>query len=406
MLGQEIGSVGERIAWYRRRRGLSQEVLAGLVGRSTDWLSKVENGRITLDRLSVLKSLSDVLGVRLDELIGTALAAPAERWDSEAATVPLRDALSDYGRTVPLVDGLRVNHVPDLDALAGAVADAWTSYQQGRFLAAAYPLPRLLAEAHAAISECRDDAQQRALSLLALTYQSAAMVLTKLGERDLAWLAADRGLAAARSSQSMITVGSLTRSVAHCLLSKDRYADALRVVHDGADNLEPARSDAPVHASLLGTLLLTGSVAASRSGDRRLANELLRRADATAHRLGKDANHMWTAFGPTNVAIHRVSAAMELGDAQIAIDQGVSLDASPLPVERQVRHALEVARAYSARNRTPEAVAAVLEAEQKAPEQVRSHFIARQLVTRWVRTSRGKPSFQLAGLAKRVRVLT
>ena len=32
---------GRRIAWARRRRGLSQAVLAGLVGRSESWLSDV-----------------------------------------------------------------------------------------------------------------------------------------------------------------------------------------------------------------------------------------------------------------------------------------------------------------------------------------------------------------------------
>lgn len=31
--------VGERIAFYRQRRGYTQSQLAGLVGRSTDWLS-------------------------------------------------------------------------------------------------------------------------------------------------------------------------------------------------------------------------------------------------------------------------------------------------------------------------------------------------------------------------------
>ncbi len=40
------GSLGERIAAYRRRRrrGLSQAALAGLVGRSESWLSQVERG--------------------------------------------------------------------------------------------------------------------------------------------------------------------------------------------------------------------------------------------------------------------------------------------------------------------------------------------------------------------------
>ncbi|MFF4688599.1 hypothetical protein [Streptomyces sp. NPDC001307] len=33
-LGDHL-SIGERIAFYRKRRGYTQEVLAGLVGRST-----------------------------------------------------------------------------------------------------------------------------------------------------------------------------------------------------------------------------------------------------------------------------------------------------------------------------------------------------------------------------------
>ncbi|MFG3604734.1 helix-turn-helix domain-containing protein [Micromonospora chersina] len=34
------GSIGERVAAYRRRRGLSQAALAGLIGRSESWLSQ------------------------------------------------------------------------------------------------------------------------------------------------------------------------------------------------------------------------------------------------------------------------------------------------------------------------------------------------------------------------------
>jgi hypothetical protein len=50
-------TIGERVAWYRRRRGMSQEVLAGLIGRSADWLQRAENNRIQLDRLSVIHPL-------------------------------------------------------------------------------------------------------------------------------------------------------------------------------------------------------------------------------------------------------------------------------------------------------------------------------------------------------------
>ncbi|GAB3480136.1 helix-turn-helix domain-containing protein [Amycolatopsis cihanbeyliensis] len=62
-------TTGERIAWHRRRRGLSQRVLAELVGRTEDWLNKVENGRIQLDRLSVLAALAAELGVPLSHLL-------------------------------------------------------------------------------------------------------------------------------------------------------------------------------------------------------------------------------------------------------------------------------------------------------------------------------------------------
>ncbi|WP_426569177.1 helix-turn-helix domain-containing protein [Streptomyces canus] len=48
---------------------MSQEVLAGLVGRTVDWLSKAENNRLELDRLSVIKSLADALDVSLGDLL-------------------------------------------------------------------------------------------------------------------------------------------------------------------------------------------------------------------------------------------------------------------------------------------------------------------------------------------------
>ena len=46
----ETLTIGDRVAFYRRRRGQSQEVLAGLVERTEDWLSRVENNKIELDR--------------------------------------------------------------------------------------------------------------------------------------------------------------------------------------------------------------------------------------------------------------------------------------------------------------------------------------------------------------------
>jgi transcriptional regulator with XRE-family HTH domain len=54
-------AIGERVKWYRLRRRLSQEVLAGLIGRTVDWVSKVEPGTIPADRNPVIKSLAGAL---------------------------------------------------------------------------------------------------------------------------------------------------------------------------------------------------------------------------------------------------------------------------------------------------------------------------------------------------------
>ena len=121
-----------------------------------------------------------------------------------------------------------------------------------------------------------------------------------------------------------------------------------------------------------------------------------------ARRLGGDANHVWTAFGPTNVAIHRVATAIELGDIQVAIDLGPALDTSALPIERRARHGIAVAQAYSMWNRTDEALDAILQAERLAPEQIRQHYLSRQLVLRWMRRQKGKPSRRLVDLARRL----
>jgi transcriptional regulator with XRE-family HTH domain len=61
---------GARIARARRRRGLSQAVLAGLIGRSESWLSQVERGKRVVDSHAALTRMAAVLRVDVDELTG------------------------------------------------------------------------------------------------------------------------------------------------------------------------------------------------------------------------------------------------------------------------------------------------------------------------------------------------
>jgi hypothetical protein len=280
------------------------------------------------------------------------------------------------------------------------------AYQASRYGFATRRLPLVLADALIAEQSYDGREREQANELLALTYQSAAMVLGKVGEVDLAWIAADRGLGAAQQSGNSAVVGSLFRSVGHCLLSTGRFDAAVQLISDASDYLRPGLSGAsPEFLSIYGTLFLTGSMAAARAEERSTVREFLAEADQAARQLRQDANHMWTAFGPTNVDIHRVATAGELGDMQVAADLGPRIDTSSLPTERRTRHNIEVARALSAHNRVDDALAMILEAESWAPEQLRSHYLARELVLTWVRNQRGRPSRTMADLADRLHVV-
>src|SRR4051794_40161973 len=54
-------SIGERVAFYRARRGLTQGQVAAMVSRSEDWLSKIERGERDLRKLDMIVALAAAL---------------------------------------------------------------------------------------------------------------------------------------------------------------------------------------------------------------------------------------------------------------------------------------------------------------------------------------------------------
>ncbi|MDA3644328.1 helix-turn-helix domain-containing protein [Saccharopolyspora indica] len=381
-------TIGERVAFYRQRRGLTQAVLAGLVGRSEDWLRKVEHAVLPLDRLSVLRRLASALDVSLGDLIGEPVLMA---WADETGrrTVPaLRVALMDHRQ---FLTGPQPGEPPSLTALASEIATQWGDYQNSRYARLTQRLPLLITDAQTACQHYGQGSDDGlgAHALAASAHQLATAFLTKLGEADLASISASRGLAEAHTSGNDLVIGSLYRSVAHALISIGEFEQAVALTRAAADRLEPGLSRAtPEYLSVYGTLHLVGVVAASRREDRTDTTAFLAEADQAATRLGHDANHVWTAFGPTNVNIHRVTAAMELGDVQVAVDIGPRIDTSALPIERRVRHAIETARAYVRWNRTDDALALLLETERYAAEQVHYHRLSRILVREMIRLPR------------------
>lgn len=91
--------IGQRVARQRRRRGLSQVVVAGLVGRSESWLSQVERGRRSIDSHAVLVRLAEVLDVDISQLTSEDTGSHMAKY--EAATA-IREAVLRYD-SIPAV---------------------------------------------------------------------------------------------------------------------------------------------------------------------------------------------------------------------------------------------------------------------------------------------------------------
>jgi transcriptional regulator with XRE-family HTH domain len=401
---------GAALRSHRLAKGLTLAELGRRVHVSADLLGKIElaTRHPQPDLIARLDAALDAGGqlIRISPPSRSRYAGGNKKNIAASAMsssiAQMRAALMDYHQLLPDVgDADRPHTLPTAYALRHEVSRLFADYQSSRFGNVASSLPSVLT----AMRSARSTNEASLNGLLALAYQITASIMAKFGETDLAWIAAERGLRLAEQAADPLVLGSLLRCTAYTLHAVGRFADGVRVTEHAADILQPhLNTRGEEMLSVYGTLFLTGAVAAARARDRATASTFLREAQDCADRLGSDGNALWTAFGPTNVALHRMTVAVELDDIQAALDLVDRIDASRLPAERRVRHAIETSRALSAARRPDEALAALLTAEQFAPQQVRTHAISRHLVQGWLHDGRGHHDAELERLGTRLEV--
>jgi transcriptional regulator with XRE-family HTH domain len=404
-------TIGERIAFYRARRGLTQTELANLVGRGPDWLGKIERGERAMRNIEVLAELARALRVTLGDLLGQpVLMEDDEQLDDVPA---VRDALMAPRRLSRVIYGQRrAGGTVDLPRAARRVEYAWTDYQRGRLSTVIAQLPRLVRDAQ----QLEDSApglpqpeRRHAWTVSARTHHLAATSLSKVGESDLSWIAAERAMSAADQSDDVLVLASTARAATHALLAVGRFDDAVEMGDAAAGWLAErvAESD-PVALSLLGMLHLRTAIAAARRQDRAASTELLDRAGDAAQLLGADVDAWHTSFGPANVEIHRLSAALDLGDVTWVVDRGPRVDTTGLPAERRITYLTDFARALTLLAHDDQALEVLLAAEREAPALVRHSAEVRETVKvmrRRAPVSGGRRSSELLGLAQRCRAV-
>ncbi|MBA9007997.1 hypothetical protein [Thermomonospora cellulosilytica] len=259
-----------------------------------------------------------------------------------------------------------------LPALRAAVTKARACFQAARYDHLHRGLAGLLATAAATRDHADGPDAHIAGALLADAYITASHFMIKLNDDQLAWATADRAVQAAEAAGDPLVLADARRAVATVLRRTGRPGMARDLLLATAGQIEPGGDATAERLSMYGTLLQVAAYTAAVDGDRHAAREYITEAKAAADRLGHDANHRFTAFGPTNVALYQVSIAQVLGDSGTAIEHAKALDPAAIPTaERRGRYWIDVARAYHQWGRPEACYKALRTAERAAPAEVR-----------------------------------
>jgi transcriptional regulator with XRE-family HTH domain len=375
----ENASVGQRIAYHRRRKGMTQEVLAGLLGRTVEWLSQLERGARPADRLSTIVTIADALRIEpLQLLPGRFRSRRVQTGDEAIGTAPdsvagIRDAMLRYDGLAGLV-GVPDRRPVDLNELHGRIAHAFRCSQTERWSQLGPLLPDLLADAWHAVHAYTGDDQHRAWGLQSLTYRVTSGMLDRIGERELPWIAAERAMVAAERTEHPLLLAGAAWRMSVVLRHTGRIEASTEVPARAADALRPRlRADWPQAHSVYGALQLKAAVGSATLDDHTGVRDHLGQAAAAAELVGDQRNDYWFAFGESNVAIHAAWLALELGDPIEAIRSGERVNHQALPrhiAERATSHLITMAWAQHLRRRDDDAIAALVQARRLAPEQL------------------------------------
>jgi transcriptional regulator with XRE-family HTH domain len=398
-------AAGQRIARARRRRGLSQAVLAGLTGRSESWLSQVERGKRGVDSHSVLVRLAEVLRVDIEELTGSADRDETSRRAYPASLI--EQAMMGYGAPGPLDGGEEPGRAVSLDFLRAQARSAYQAYQATRYDAASRILPGLIRGVETA-AWTAGSGRLAACAVRARVYDTTAALLSRVGEPFLVWAAADRAMFAAEQSGDPLLAAASAWRLSYMITGRKYPQEALGMAMAAVAALDRRmRAPSPERLSVYGALHLAAATAAAASFDGATTQSLLATARGIADRTG-EANHMGTAFGPVNMAIHAISASLKLGDPRTATKTGEALGLAAMPaglVGRRTQVNLDLARAYAMTRKDAAAVNVPLAAERLSPQLVRYDPATRDVLTELLRREHRPSTPELRPLARRAGVI-
>jgi len=325
------------------------------------WAQRGEQIRLRWDVQRLLDRVLAEAGPQVQARL-TALLSPSQEQTPPPSKVDTHQTLTDA-----LLSPCPPAEPPRLIHLERALARVHVAIQSCHYDRAAADLPGLIHLIEGA------QPRQRRGKLAADACRLATDLLLTLGDVPMAMLAAQRAEAAAATDGQPLAIAASAGATVRVLTRCGQESHAATLARGAADRLACATDLAgPRHQSGYGALLLGGADAHAARGQRNEAMTLLGEAAGFATRLGEHANFGWTAFDPANVALHRMSALLRLGDPGMALHVARELDPHQIRLpERRAAWHLDTARACHTLGRHAETLAALQNARTISPAETR-----------------------------------
>ena len=198
--------------YWMQRRGMTRKIFADRMGKSVSWVDKIRAGDRQLDRLSVLCQIARVLDIPLAALIDPEEAERRRTCPDEQEIDAIRDALCRYD---VITNVFRPNGdilpEPNLTKLERTVRFGWMAFQASNYQAIGQLLADLIRDTQAAVWQLDNDERRQAQIWLTWTYQLTASTAFKLGNEQLGWVTADRGIQIAEQTGDLTLIGGAAR---------------------------------------------------------------------------------------------------------------------------------------------------------------------------------------------------
>lgn len=373
-------------------------------GVDAKYIGKLERGVYRWPNERYRKAFRQVFGVSTDAELGFYITRQDSDDDVRRRQIlPLASTMLVGANVVPRLARLAATLVdvnaeqfsappPPYDSLYRQSFRAKSLYQACEYETLTAGLPTLLGNLKAAELAAGNSELPQIHELTSISYHVVASVLLKTGHRSLALIAAERSVHHAKVSQNPVTAAASARIMSHALADNGYGDQAVDMAQHAARRLETDIGlTSPDAASVYGALVLRAAIAAARTNDRDTTNVLLAEGERAAAHLGSDGNRYWTGFGPTNLLLHRVSAALTLGDAGTAIDLARKVDLDRIELtERKACLYVDVAQAYSQWGRQGQALSALRMAYSLAPQELRTRPAVHQIVGGLIASTDGK----------------